>query len=87
MEEHAFVLGKGAGNVGSQYPLDSCTFAYITSTTRPSFLGEVVDDLFLKQDHVEASSLCLLEVWTLLQILPGVGLGPHSFLLLEVMGL
>lgn len=87
MGEHTFVLGKGVGNVGSQYPLDSCTLACITSTTWPSFAGEVVDDLFLEQDHVEVSSLCLLEVWTLFQILPGVDLGPHSFLLLEVLGL
>ena len=81
------VLGKGVGKVGYQYPLDFLHFASITSTTWPSFIGEVVDDLFLEQDHVEASSLCLLEVWTLFQILSGVGLGPHSFLLLEVMGL
>lgn len=69
-----YILGKGVGNMGSQWPSHLCSFASMTSTTWHLFIGEVLDVLFLEQDHIEVFS----EVWTLFQILSGVGLGPHS---------
>lgn len=56
------VLGKTlwVGNTGSQDPSDLCTFASVTSTTWPSFTGEVLDVFFLEQDQIEASSLANL---------------------------
>lgn len=47
-----------------------------------TFIGEALDGLFLElcKDYVKASPLYSLfssAVWTLFQILSGVGLGPH----------
>lgn len=82
------VLGKRLGNMGSQYFSDLCTFASITSTTLPSFIGEVLDGLFLEHDHVEASSLVSLLFWSLDLVRNSVWSRPVTPpLVLEVMGL